>query len=194
MALSQWRNHWRKLVLWQGIKNGSGQATVLARQRDQAGAVWGRHVLPAAHRPQAEQAFRMVCFSWVELDSNWHITKATRHHTTSLCSLRSACWDEDLSWKKAIFYVTKMTKKHRSASGLNKPSLSSNYLASVTRLGAATCKALDLQRQRPKHSMSLVLRDFPLPWHSQDQGWDVCMSRGLQHMLRSSPSSKYGST
>lgn len=96
--------------------------------------------------------------------------------------------------RRQYFMWQRWQRNTRSASGLNKSSLSSNYLASVTRPGTATCKALGLQQQRPKHSTSLELRDFPLPWHSQEQGWDGCMSRGLQCMPRSSPSSKDGST
>lgn len=45
----------------------------------------------------------------VDLDSAWHITPATEH----LCIPHPACWNEGLSWKKAIFYVTEQAKEHK---------------------------------------------------------------------------------
>lgn len=54
-----------------------------------------------------------LCLSWSGFRLAHHKSQKAPPATAHLCTPHPACWNEGLSWKKAIFYVTEQAKEHK---------------------------------------------------------------------------------
>lgn len=91
-----------------------------------------RQVLPGAH--QAFEWLILLELIWIQPG-----TSQKPDGTTSNCTLmyppHPACWNQGLSWKKAIFYVTEQAKKHKCVR-FKQVFPQQQLISSATRLGA----------------------------------------------------------